>query len=153
MDCRPICEKSNTALEVLVDSAVALSGVKSSDHIVITGCKNLGVLMGLCRRGFTQATCQRADARLHRQDSADSLWILDSHDAGELRTLIAECAVNLRIAGTLVIGFHTGMAADGAAQFRSVLAKCGFHCENEIGPGGQVILLCARKQGRKALAA
>ena len=80
--------------------------VKSGDHIVITGHKTLGVLMGLCRRGFAQAACQRAVGRLHRQDCADSLWILDSHDAGELRTLIAECAVDLRITGTLVIGLQ-----------------------------------------------
>lgn len=153
MDCQPICENPNTGLDALIDDAVALSGVKSGDHIVITGHKTLGVLMGLCRRGFAQAACQRAVGRLHRQDCADSLWILDSHDAGELRTLIAECAVDLRITGTLVIGLHPAIAADGAAQFRAMLAKCGFHCENEIGVGGQVILLCARKEGLKALAA
>jgi hypothetical protein len=153
MDCQPICEKPNTGLDTLVDRAVALSGVKSGDHIVITGHKTLGVLMGLCRRGFTQAACQRAVGRMHRRDCADSLWILDSHDAGELRTLIAECTVDLRIAGTLVTCLNSGMAADGAAHFRAVLAKCGFHCENEISLGGQAILLCARKEERKALAA
>jgi hypothetical protein len=153
MDCQPIHEKSNTGLDALVDRAVGLSGVRSSDHIVITGHKTLGVLMGLCRRGFTQAACQRAVGRMHRHGCADSLWILDSHDAGELRTLIAECAVDLRIAGTLVICLNPGMAADGVAHFRAVLAKCGFHCENEIGLGNQAILLCARKEERKALAA
>jgi hypothetical protein len=153
MDCQPICEKPNTGLDALIDRAVALLGVKSGDHIVITGHKTLGVLMGLCRRGFTQAAFQRAVGRLHRQGCADSLWILDSHDAGELRTLIAECAVELRITGTLVIGLHPRMAPNGAAQFRAVLAKCGFHCGSEIGLGSQVILLCARKEGRKALAA
>src|ERR1700677_1937319 len=121
MDCQPICEKPNTGLEALIDYAIALSGVKSTDHIAITGHKALGVLMGLCRRGFAQATSQRAVGRLHRQGCADSLWILCSHDAGELRTLIAECAADLRIAGTLVIGLHPGMAADGAAQFRTVV--------------------------------
>jgi hypothetical protein len=153
MDCQPVCEKSNAGLEALIDQAVALSGVKSNDHIVITGQKALGVLMRLCRRGFAQATCQRAVRGLHRQDCADSLWILNSHDAGESRTLIAECAADLRIAGTLVIGLRPGTAVNGVAQFRAVLAKCGFHCENEIDVGGQVILLCAGKEERKALAA
>jgi hypothetical protein len=153
MDCQRVCKKSNTGLEALIDPAVALSGVKSNDHIVITGHKALGVLMGLCRRGFVQATCQRAVGGLHRRNCADSLWILNSHDAGELRTLIAECVADLRIAGTLVIGLRPSTAVNGAAQFRAVLAKCGFHCESEIGVGGQVILLCARKEERKALAA
>jgi hypothetical protein len=153
MDCRPICEKSNTGLEALVDHAVALSNVKSSDRIVITGHKSLGVLMGLCRRGFTHATCQRAVGRLHLQNCADSLWILGSHDAAELRTLIAECTMDLRVGGTLIIGLHPGMAADGTARLRAVLAKCGFHCENEIGLGGQLTLVCARKEEREALAA
>jgi hypothetical protein len=152
MNCRPICEKPNTGLEALVDHAVALSSVKSSDHIVITGHKGLGVLMGLCRRGFTHATCQRAAGQLHLQDCADSLWILNSHDAAELRTLIAECARDLRVGGTLVIGLHPGMTAD-AAQFCAVLAKCGFHCENEIGISDQLTLVCARREERKALAA
>jgi len=99
MDCQPICEKSNIGVDTLIDRAVALSGVRTSDHIVITGHPwraDWALPPRLHAGRLPEGGGAVASADLHRL-----LWILD-RDAGELRTLMAECAVDLRIAGILV---------------------------------------------------
>ncbi len=138
----------------LIDQLIALSGARQADRITIAGCKALDVLLGLCRRGFLNVTCQTATQGPHvAENSADSLWILGTQDAAELRTLVAKCGRDLHAGGTLIIGFDAHSPADRAVRFGEVLVKCGFALVRQTHSGDRQFLLCARNPGRQEAAA
>ena len=60
------------------------------DRITVAGHKTLDVLVGLCRRGFLHCSCRTAGGSSCGNEMTDALWILETQDAAELRTLIAK---------------------------------------------------------------
>ncbi len=133
-------------VDALVEHSIALSHVGKNDHIMITGRKSLGLLFGVCRRGFAHADCRIARGPHAGEPPADSLWITNPKDAAELRTLIADCGRDLRADGTLIVGPGPDMSEDGAAKLKQVLACCGYVLESEWHPGNDAFLLCLRKR-------
>ena len=154
-DTGTTAKASHPTVEELVDYSIQASHARATDHILIAGRKTLGILFGVCHRGFFHANCRIAANRPHAGErSADSLWILNTQNMAELRTLIAECGRDLRPDGTLVVGLNPQISMDGAARLKDVLVKCGFCPGDEFHPAANVFLLCARKQNaRIALAA
>src|SRR5579871_6788983 len=89
---------------MLVDQAITVSEARPTDHITVTGRHTLEVFLGLCRRGFLNATFRTAAEAPHTWDNlADALWVLGTENAAELRTAIASCARDLRPGGSLLV--------------------------------------------------
>jgi hypothetical protein len=142
-------KSSDVTVEDLVDYSIQASNAQKTDHITITGRKSLGLLFGVCRRGFLHAKCRVGNGPHAAEDPADSLWILSTENAAELRTIIADCGRDLRINGTLIVALDPNISADGASRVKEVLTVCGYVPENESHPTDKVFLLCARKQERR----
>ena len=144
-DCETGPGGHDVTVEDLVDYSIQLSHVDKADHIMIVGRKSLGLLFGVCRRGFAHADCRMARGPHTGEPPADSLWILNTHDAAELRTLIADCGRDLRADGTLIVGPSQDMSDEGAVRLKDVLARCGYVRVNELHPRNDVHLLAFRK--------
>ncbi len=130
----------------LVDQLIVLSEARPMDRITVTGHHTLDVFLGLCRRGFLNAACRTAAEGPHTaENSADSLWIVETENAAELRTLIAKCGRDLRKDGTLVVSLDSPAAAERALVLGAVLARCGFAPVRRMISTGRVLLLCQRQ--------
>jgi hypothetical protein len=131
----------------VIDHLIALSGAKPIDRITVAGREALDVFVGLYRRGFLHCACRVLGAvPCVANDSSDSLWILETQDAAELRTLLAGCGRDLRSDGTLLVGFDTHGPADKPARLGEVLIKCGFLPIKEAHSAGRGFLVCTRKK-------
>ncbi len=130
----------------LIDQLIVLSEARVMDRITVTGHHTLDVFLGLCRRGFLNAACRTAAEGPHTaENSADSLWIVETEHAAELRTLIAKCGRDLRKDGTLVVSLDSPAAAERAPVLGAVLARCGFTPVRQMISTGRVLLLCERQ--------
>jgi hypothetical protein len=124
------------------------------DRITVAGHKTLDVLVGLCRRGFLHCTCRAIGGSSCGNETADALWILETQDAAELRTLVAKFGRELDCHGTLIVGFDAHGPADKSARLGEVLTKCGFVAVKEAYARDCGFLICIRKQNEtRALAA
>jgi len=140
----------------IIDQLIVLSEARPTDRITVTGHRKLDIFIGLCRRGFLNATCRTAAECPHTADnSADSLWIVGTSNAAELRTLIARCARDLRKGGSLVVSLDSAAAAaEGKLVLGAVLSRCGFTPVRRMIWPGRVLLLCERRANvNSALAA
>jgi hypothetical protein len=130
----------------LIDQLIVLSGARPIDRIAVAGHKTLDVFLGLCRRGFLNATCRTAAEGPHTwENSADSLWIVDTENAAELRTLIARCTRDLRKDGTLLVSVSSPTANESVVLLGSVLVRCGFTPVRKLISSERILLFCERR--------
>ena len=81
------------------------------------------------------------------ENSADSLWILNVPSEAELRTLIPKLRPDLRMGGTLVVGFDLSISSDHASRLRRVLLDMGFvPVRQQTDSVGRTLLICGRQE-------
>jgi hypothetical protein len=117
------------------------------DHIMIAGRRTIQTVIDLCRRGYLNVMCRSSAPGPHvKDDSADSLWILNVPSEAELRVLIAKFGRDLRIGGTLVVGFEVPISSPHASCLKRVLLESGFvPLRQQTDPSGRTLLICGRQ--------
>jgi hypothetical protein len=130
--------------EDLVDGMIHLTGARATDHVTIAGSWHIGLMTGLCRRGFGKVSCRAVCGPRIADEPADLLWIPEISSETALTGALAQLGRNLRPGGTLVVGDQR----HGAAQaLRRWLARNGFLPTQQIAlPGAGGTLLAARKK-------
>src|SRR5262249_1599669 len=135
--------------EVLVDQMVGISGARTSDSVVIAGCRNLDLLLRLSRRGFTRLACLEPGAPRGGEE-ADVLWLAHAEAGRNVTESLASLRRHVHCGGKLVIqaggpstrmllrSIETWLATHGYAVLRRRARSAGF-------------ILCAEKAATAAL--
>ncbi len=101
---------------------------EETDHITIAGRRAIQTVVDLCRRGYMNVSCHGASAGPHVSGTAsDCLWIVNVPSQTELLALIATLAPDLRLGGTLAIGFEGPISPAHASRLWRVLLTRGMH--------------------------
>ena len=131
----------------IVNGLIKASGVRPTDHVTVAGHKTLEVVLSLFRRGYLHATCRSAAEGPHvAENFADSIWILNTENAAELRTLIAMLSLDLLPSGTLVFNLAPQTPTERTERLGEVLTKCGFASVQSTRSSDGTLLLTARRR-------
>jgi hypothetical protein len=127
---------------------IGTSHADRTDHITIAGRRAIQAVIDLCRRGYLHVMCRTAAQGPHvAENSTDSLWILNVPSETELRTLVAKLGPDLRVGGTLVVGFELSISSDHASRLRRVLLDMGFvPVRQQTDSAGRTHLICGRQE-------
>jgi hypothetical protein len=139
---------SDTDVREFVAQLIGTCHAKHTDHIMIAGRRAIQTVVDLCRRGYLNVMCRSSAPGPHiADDSADSLWILNVPSETELRTLIAKFGRDLRMGGTLVVGFEVPISSVHASCLKRVLFDNGFVLlRQQSDPSGRTFLICGRHE-------
>jgi hypothetical protein len=137
----------DTDVREFVAQLIGMCHVKHTDHIMIAGRRAIQTVLDLCRRGYLNVMCRGSAPGPHvADDSADSLWILNVPSEAELRSLITKCGRDLRMGGTLVVGFEVAISPTHASCLKRVLLDNGFvPLRQQTDASGRTLLICGRQ--------
>jgi hypothetical protein len=130
----------------LLERMIRASGAKSADRVTILGHEHFDLLVGLCRRGYVDVSCQAAGQRPHCSErAADILWIPSVPSHARLRQTLQRLSRDLRPDGVLVLRDQRKDA--DVFRLRKLLAESGFEPDRQtVGARVDGLLLCARKR-------
>jgi hypothetical protein len=117
----------DTDVREFVAQLIGTCNAKHTDHIMIAGRRAIQTVIDLCRRGYLNVVCRGSAPGPHvADDSADTLWILNVPSEAELRSLIIKCGRDLRMGGTLVVGFEVPISSAHISCLKRALFDHGF---------------------------
>jgi len=125
---------------------IRASGAKSADRVTILGHEHFDLLVGLCRRGYVDVSCQAAGQGPHcAERAADIMWIPSVPSDACLRQTLQRLGRDLRPGGMLVLRDQRKVV--DVFRLRKLLAKSGFEPDRQtVGASADGLLLCARKR-------
>jgi hypothetical protein len=138
----------DTDVREFVAQLIGMCHAKHTDHIVIAGRRAIQTVIDLCRRGYVNVMCRSSGPGPHvADDSADTLWILNVPSEAELRLLIVKCGRDLRMGGTLIVGFEVPISSAHASCLKHALLDHGFvPVRQQTDPAGRTLLICGRQE-------
>ena len=135
-------------LREFVAYVIGTCHAERTDHLTVAGRRAIQTVLDLCHRGYLHVMYRTAAPAPHvAENLADYLWILNVPSETELRTLIAKLGPDLRMGGTLVVGFEVSISSRHASRLRQVLLDQGFvPVQQQIDPAGRTLLICGRQE-------
>jgi hypothetical protein len=118
------------------------AGVSKSSVIRVTGPSSLSALLWLCRHGYEQVGCIRADQGWPHEDQPDAILVAHTCGEPELR-LLAAAARQLCPGGVLVVRLRAGTESSPLGLQR-LLELFGLSVEHRI-ESGRTALIVARR--------
>jgi hypothetical protein len=127
-------EESKAAAPDELAELIRACDARPSDHVTIAGCRNLDLLIGFFRQGFTEAGCQ-ADRGPHEGLRPSDVLIVPSV-SNELALLrvVARLGGDLRPGGMLVVRDDRRVPGGERRQLLRLLAQRGFVPIDRVAP-------------------